>query len=236
MPNAGRITFTGSTLLQPVLAVGSNVIPLSPSVTFGQELFTLASIFDEFRFTMVEFVYHQSASGSPASVLAYSPEVQQVIPTTLLAGEQIPNSILIPAATIETVPHALLVTKGTLIGSAAAKWWKCIPSAAADDWDEIQGTINIITGAINTPTIEMRFVVQFCSIHSPNPNQLATRRAIASRWAKLPVIDMYLPDSAFPFPDGLKVDEEMRRVSKLYSDLHGKTADKERARLALITQ
>jgi len=232
--DCGKARIAGTAIIQPTLAAGANVFPLVPS-TFGQFLNSIAMVYNEFRFTQLEAVCHPQSSAGGNYVLAYYPGLTTTAPSTVLQAGTIPNSLYVPNN--ETVPRSLFINRRSLISDTANKWWKCGASGADDPWDSDQGTLVVVGSSATLVTLEFHYVIEFVSAMSaaslPAPT---TRRSIVSRFdPRLPIIDAYFPDGpCVPFPPGLSIDQEFKRVKLLFDTLHPNAGGAECARLALL--
>jgi hypothetical protein len=234
MPNAGKITFTGSAILITTLAAGSNLLSLTPQGVFGSALTQFCTLFDSYRFVALEFICFGPIGASTGYVLNYTPQLIDVPSTTIPSAIQSPNSLYIPTGAVSTVPYELKISRKTLLDTSA-RWWKCNTSAGVDTWDQIQGTINITAGT-NTPavTVEVKYVIQFNDLHASSSSTFESsprKSAVLPTWESLPVMDLYIPDSPFPYPKDRSVDADFKRVDTAYRKLHPSNSAKEFARL-----
>lgn len=233
MKNCGTISITLSAINVLTPAVGSNVLPLNPNTgAFGALMTSLASIFQEYRFKQLEIICHP---GTTAYNVAYIPEVVSTPPTTIAQSATNPNSINVQPASVEMVPRSLYISQQSLIGDTAAKWWKSNATAAADDWDEIQGLINIVATGTAIINLEFKFHVQFTSAGAAQGTGIPRRSCVTN--FDLPIVDAYFPDlpAESRYPKGRDLDLDFKRVARLNRQLYKTTAQTESQRLALLS-
>lgn len=220
--------YSGSLFMAPTLAAGANVFPLNPQslgTTFSASaLSSISSNFNEYRFKKLEFRLWPQASNNV--VLAYHPEFMATPPTTIAQASQSPYSIISASASLSQVPVSLILETSVLM-SGASKWWKVIQNASADDWDEVQGIINLVSAAATpTLTIELYYEIELTGL--ANTGAAFSRRSLVD--GKSRCIDLFVPDSKTPFPPILSIDKEWIRMKDLAEE-EERPAKKEIARL-----
>jgi len=114
--------------------------------------------------------------------------------------------------------------------SSAAKWWKCVPTAAADDWDENQGILNLlgVTGA--SPLVECYYTVQFTAISGTTVGLETPRRSLVTN-TSIPWIDLIVPGK--PYAAGKDPEKEFARA-KAQSEAFNSDEKRERSRLLAL--
>jgi hypothetical protein len=214
--NINVCRFSGSFLMNPTLVSGANTLGINPNTLgglFSPVLTNLCNIFTEYRFTKLRFRIWPQATNNVA--LAYTPEILTPFPTSLAQALQSPYSILIANSSASMVPLDFNLNRSVLM-SAAAKWWKVVPTAAADDWDENQGSL-FFTAGTATPTliVECYYSIELTGLVNASTQGFAStpvpRRSLIS--SDYRAIDLVVPGK--PFVVGKTVDEEWARVKKL---------------------
>jgi len=211
MRTSTTIRYTGSILLQPTLAIGANILGLIPG-NFGL-VGSLAPYFAEFRFTSLAI---RAAPNTFAFAVSVSPGFVTSPATTIATALETTNSMFVPSSTSEQTPHVLLVNRKTLISESPSKWYKSIDTADSDNWDSIQGILNIATATTGTVNLEIKYRIELASTGTDTTGFLKPfqRTSFLKRagWDSLPVIDLILP--CLPFPSNVNLDDEWRRVKK----------------------
>jgi len=190
---------------------------------FGLNPFSLATVspvlsnistnFVEYRFTSMKLRCFGPLGGAIACAINYSPEVLATPASTQTLALQSPYSVLMPSVTASQVPIELALNKSVLM-SGAAKWWKCNPTAGADDWDEIQGQINIVPSAAGgNISIEIYYTIELTGLayNGASLDKTPKRRSLVSKETR--GIDMVLP--GHPFVIGKSLDDEWLRVKQM---------------------
>lgn len=220
---------SGSLYINATTVSGANVYGLNPTVLgtlFSPSLLALANCFTEYRFTKIMF--RCFPSGSNAYALAYTPEVQSV-PITLTNALQSPYSILVPGPASSMVPLDLTLTRSVLF-SGAAKWYKCVQSATADDWDELQGQVDIVATSGAALQIEMYYDIELTGLaNTPTNLDEVVRRSLVTD--DIRAIDLVVPGR--PFVKGKSLDAEWIRV-KAIGEREDLPAKREIARLMAL--
>jgi len=222
--------YSGSLLIASTLVAGANVLQVNPEV-FGTlfssfALQSFSSLFTEYRFTKIALrIWPQVGNVS----VSYNPEVVATPATTIANAIQSPYSILSAGASLSSVPQTLVLNRSVLM-SGAPKWWKCKQTADADNWDEIQGSINLVA-ATGTPsmTVEMYFNIEFTSVsggQAGNSEPFSRRNMV--RDPSQAVINLVVLGK--PYPKDVSLDEEWVRVKQI----HEKSEEKSKRELARL--
>lgn len=217
--------------MNPTLAIGANVLGLNPTVLgtlFSPALLAQANCFVEYRFTRLMFRCVPAVTSAMTYAVTYTPEVISA-PITLQNALQSPYSILVPNAATLMTPLDLTLTRSVL-SSGAAKWYKCVQSGAADDWDELQGQINIVSTTAGPVQIEIYYDIEFTG-NSNTPTNLSgpVRRSLVGDDQR--AIDLIIPGQSFV--KDKSVDAEWIRVKAL-GDKEDLPAKREVARLMAL--
>jgi len=216
---ANILKYSGSFYMNPALISGANVFGLNPSTlgtSFSPSLLNIASCFMEFRFTRLDFRCFPALGANGDYSISYNPEVQTV-PITITNALQSPYSLLVPKTATSMVPTELSLSRSVLM-SGAAKWWKTVPSGSADDWDELQGQIDIIGLAAGSIQIEVYYTLELTGLSNSSTNLAPVlRRSLVK--ADQRAIDLFVPGK--PFVLGKTIDEELLRVKTIGDSIDG---------------
>ncbi len=215
---SGEVVIKGQVLLNPTLAVGSNIISLTPSALNSGQLGTLSDTFGLYRFENVKLVAYPGQSDT--YTVAYYNELSEVPASTNVTNSYIPHSTLITDGTFTT--KAVPIPKQMLLGEAPMKFWRTRPSTTtpegSDPWEQIQGTINFVADAAISVFTMVKYTLRLANAMTTGMTPSPYKRVsiVPKSLLGTPVIDLYLPGTQHPYPVDRDLEDDWARVTALY--------------------
>lgn len=212
----GEIVYRGKTLLNPTLAIGSNVTSLTPNGLNSVNLGSLSDTFQHYRFEDLRVTLYPGSSDT--YMVTYYDELSDAPGTTLTGQGYQPYSALMTDGVF--TPKSFRVPKQMLLGQNALNWWRTRSTSGSSTnlWEQIQGSLNFIADAAISVFVSISYVVRFANAVTTAMTPMIYKRPslVKPEWSSLPIIDLYLPFEPHPFPDGLEFERESARSLALY--------------------
>lgn len=155
-------TFSGTFFSSTFAAAAAYSGKLSPNNTalFGNRINAMSVLFNLYRFTDLKFSWCSGAGNGQADVaLGLVTGVVTTDATTIAQISELEYMNVSRAS--QTVLTHLNVPKSFLLGCSPAKWWKTVPDAGQDDWDEFQGEVFGAASASVTMGVLVSYVIEF---------------------------------------------------------------------------
>ncbi len=220
----GDVLFKGSCLLNPTLAVGSNVVGLTPNTLNAGQLGNLSQTFSQYRFEKLKVIPYPGQSDTYN--VAYYNETSDVPASTLITNQFIPHSSLITDGTF--VPRPFNVNKGMLVGENSNKFWRTFDAASSSStWEETQGTINIVAEAAISVFILFKYALRLVNAVTTGmtPSPVIRKSMVTPAMEHLPIIDMYLNGHATPYPMSRNHEADWLRVHVIAAQIRSKVVN-----------
>jgi hypothetical protein len=139
------------------------ISPQSSSI-FGTRIAEMAELFNLYRFVDIKVSWCSGGGGTTNGedmAVGIMPGLITASPTTVAAISSL-ECVNVSWATQNTVTH-LHADRAYLLGSAPNKWWKTVPDAGQEDWEENQGEIFFAASASTTRQVMVESVIEFTS-------------------------------------------------------------------------
>jgi len=171
----------GQALIGPGLnaVTGTSVFPLTPDVLSSRTL-AFADNYNLYRFRGLELEFQPGLAYTAAVVIdaidLTDTSAASQVNVSQFAFSQVMTTSL-------TVPQRLMVPASAFRGHTAATWYKTNLGSTVESWDEICCTLVIAGTPGDTPTIMVRWILEFCDPGPPAllPNPLKDISVVANR-------------------------------------------------------
>lgn len=196
-------TFRGSFYSNVFASASTYSGKLSPNNTalFGNRINAMAALFNLYRFTDLKFSWCTgTGSGQADAALGLVTGVITTDPSTIAQISELEYMNVSRAS--QTVLTHLNVPKSFLLGCSPAKWWKTVPDAGQDDWDEFQGEVFGAASASIIASVLVEYVIEFTAFaadaNTPLMRSMALQSGVRQRSSRRP--------DGTPAPSGLCAD------------------------------